>query len=738
MNKKNRFCKFFTVLVCAVFLVSCGTAQQPGADSGTQQGSGKETAVNAGSDGNSNELKVVSLVSMKDVTYDNEDYYSDWTGENPIYIKLNGTSATINGAGAVADGSKITISAAGVYVISGKLDNGQIIVDSEDKGTVRLVLNGMEIQCNDNAPVYIKNAEKAIITLEKGTQNIVSDGENYTFSEAGADEPNAAIFSKADLTVNGSGALTIHGNYNNGITGKDDLRITGGTIQIYSTDDGIMGKDTVLVNDGTITIEAGGDGIKSTNDTDNTKGFVALEGGTFVIKSGSDAIQAVTSVMITNGVYDLTTGGGSANGSNKAGSGRENGSIIPGSGRETPPERTDGVTSTTPAVKSSEAPAANTTAPAAANVTVTEVATVTAPITPKVNATVENDTAQSQSSKGIKSSSDIVISGGTFTIDSSDDAMHSNNAITITDGKFTIASGDDGIHADSAITINSGKFNITKSYEGIESNNITVSGGDINVVASDDGINAAGGNDGSSINGRPGQNTFSSTGDRQLKINSGHIAVSAAGDGLDVNGSIYMTSGTVLINGPTNSGNGALDYDGVFEISGGLLVAAGSAGMVQAPSEQSTQYTVAMNFSNIQQAGTIAQLEDSSGKTVVTFKPDKVYQSIIISSPELKKDSAYTFYSGGSSSGSVSGGLYTGGSYQGGTKIIDLTIAKAVTWMSETGETTGGGFNHGGFNKGGSIPGGVSPDGVNPDGANPGGLKGSGSDKKPGGFGGKS
>lgn len=661
MNKKNRFFKLFTVLVCAIFLASCSIAQQPDIDSQTQ-GDGSEAAADTEADGNGNDAKIVSLVSMKDVTYNDDDYYSDWTGQNPNYIELNGTSASINGSGAVADGSNITISAAGVYVISGKLDNGQITIDVENKGTVRLVLNGMEIQCDDNAPIYIKNAEKAIITLQDGTQNIVSDGENYVFSDTETDEPNAAIFSKADLTINGTGTLTVHGNYNNGITGKDDLRITGGTIQIHSADDGIMGKDMVSVKDGNISIEAGGDGIKSTNDADTTKGFVALEGGDFDITSGSDAIQAVTSVMIANGIYNLTTGGGSANSSNKAGGSREN-------------------------------PWGKTAAAA--------------------TATTENDAAESQSAKGIKSASDITISGGTFTIDSSDDAIHSNNTITITDGNISIASGDDGIHADSMVTINSGKFDITKSYEGIESNIVTVVGGDISIVASDDGINVAGGNDGSSVNGRLGENRFSSSGNSQLNISGGYIEVSAAGDGLDANGSIYMTNGTVLVNGPTNSGNGALDYDGVFEISGGLLIAAGSAGMVQAPSEQSAQYSVIMNFSNVQKAGNIVHLQDNSGNTVATFKPDKQYQSVVISSPELKKDTTYSLYTGGTSTGSVSGGLYAEGAYQGGTKITDFTISNSVTWMSESGETSSGGFN--------------------PGGSNPEGLKSPGSGRKTGG-----
>lgn len=693
MNK-NKYFKLLTILVCTIFLASCANAQQPGTDSAAQ-GNAANTQAGTGSD-ESSKPEDVSLVSMKDVTYDNEDYYSDWTGQNPNYIKLNGTTASLDGTGAKIEGGRITISAAGVYVFSGKLDNGQIIVDSDDNATVRLVLNGAEINCSNSAPIYIKNAEKVIVTLQEGTQNSVTDGENYTFEDAQTDEPSAAVFSKADMVINGTGTLTVHGNYKDGIKSKDDLKITGGTMRVYSADDGITGKDTVMVKDGNIIIEAGGDGLKSTNDTDNTKGFVALEEGSYDIKSGADAIQAVTSVMISNGVYKLTTGGGSANSINNTGSGRDN--TI---------QRPNAVTSETPLAKgiSTQIPDGT--------LTVTEVA---------VNTAAQSDESESQSAKGIKSTADIIISGGTFTIDSSDDAIHSNNLISITDGEFSITSGDDGIHADSEITIKSGKLNITKSYEGIESSSINISGGDLRIVASDDGINAAGGNDGSSINGRPGQNTFASAGNVQLNISGGTILVNAAGDGIDSNGSIYMTNGTVLVNGPTNNGNGALDYNGTFEISGGVLIAAGSSGMAQAPSDQSTQYSVIMNFSNAQKAGTDVQLRDSKGNTVASFKPDKQYQSIVFSSPELKKDTAYAIYSGD-------------------TKIVDFTISKSVTWMSETGETAGGGFNQGGpgqkgggFGKGGTLPDGQMPGRTRPDGnTNPGESVDPGSGMKSGG-----
>lgn len=633
----NKF-KLLAVLLSIFLLASCSNTavQQP--EDGT---AAVESTV---SDANA--------VTESMITYEPEDEYSEWQSQNPNYIELAGASAAVKGTGAEVDGSRILITAAGTYAISGKLDDGQIVVDTQDKGTVRLVLNGAEIHSAKSAPIYIKNAGKAVISLQEGTVNTLSDGETYVYDDPGEEEPSGAIFSKDNLTVNGTGTLNIKANFNDGITGKDELRITGGIIQIDSKDDGIVGKDMILAKGGTVTIHAGGDGMKATNDTDASKGFIALQGGSFDIKAAADGIQAETSVLITDGVYGITTGGGSANSSPKVEAGRQGFWGNPGS---------------------------------------TE--------------TAQSD-EEKQSAKGIKASADITIAGGTFAIDSADDGIHSNNSINLTGGDISIASGDDGIHADTSIAIKDGKVNITKSYEGIESANISISGGEIHVVAGDDGINISGGNDGSSVNGRPGQNEFAVLENSKLDISGGYIVVNASGDGLDSNGSIVMTGGTVVVNGPTSSGNGAVDYNGTFEISGGFLVAAGSAGMSQAVSESSTQYTINMTFSTGQGAGTLFHLRDSSGKAIVTFAPEKAYQTVLISSPELKKDAAYTVYAGGSSTGSEANGFYTGGTYSGGTEMVSVTLSQPVTWLSETGVTQGNGSFPGGGQRPGGFQGG--------------------------------
>ena len=417
----------------------------------------------------------------------------------------------------------------------------------------------------------------------------------------------------------------MQGNYNDGITSKDQLKITGGTIQITSADDGLKGKDLLAVKDGNIRIEASGDGMKSTNDKDASKGVIAIEGGSFDIKAADDGIQAETSLLIADGDFNISSGGGS-------------------------PEKI-------------------------AN------AEMDRPSPGKTETSTTDASSETSSGKGLKANEEVAIGGGIFQLDSLDDAIHSDNSITITGGDLKVATGDDGIHADMSILIKGGSIDITKSNEGIESNSITILDGKIHVKATDDGINISEADDNSDT-------TTEQVEEPLLSINGGHVYVDAAGDGLDSNGSISMTGGTVIVNGPTNNGNGALDYDEDFEISGGVLIAAGSSGMAMATSEDSSQHTILMTYPETQSAGTTLHLEDSEGNEIVTFAPAKDYQSVVISSPKLTKDASYTLYSGGTTSGKASDGLFEAGDYQGGTKVVEFTITDTVTWLDESGITT--------------------------------------------------
>lgn len=255
--------------------------------------------------------------------------------------------------------------------------------------------------------------------------------------------------------------------------------------------------------------------------------------------------------------------------------------------------------------------------------------------------------SEDESAKGIKAGDDILVREGSFIINASDDAIHSNGNVGIEGGEFDIDSQDDGIHADESIVVDGGKINIRQSYEGIESASITINGGEIKVVSKDDGINVAGGADNSSVGGRPGQNSFNEDASRTLALNGGYIYISALGDGIDVNGSITMSEGSVIVDGPEDSRNGALDYDGDFVINGGTLIAVGSSGMAQAPGENSSQYSITASFSQ-QSGGTLVNIESEDGEIIVAFKAEKSFSSLVYSSAELQKGKTYKVYTGGS------------------------------------------------------------------------------------------
>ncbi|MEL7643748.1 MAG: carbohydrate-binding domain-containing protein, partial [bacterium] len=486
----------------------------------------------------------------------------------------------------------------------------------------RLILDSVEITSASSAPIYISKADKTILVLAEGSVNTITDGSSYVLADPESDEPNAAIFATSDLTITGTGSLEVNGNYNDGIATKDGLILAAGGITVSAVDDGIRGKDYVYVKEGGITVTAQGDGIKSDNDTDTSKGFITIDLGRIEVTSGGDAISAQTNVLVSGGELILDAGGGS-------------------------------------------------------------------------DAVID----ENLSAKGIKGGSSVTITNGIVTIDSADDSLHSNNSITINNGVVTLSSGDDGMHADTALTINAGDVRILKSYEGIESAVITLNNGSVKVNASDDGINISGGVDGSGMlpgghpfgekqgpgGPPPGQDTFNYTGDYYLYINGGLISVDAGGDGIDANGAIEMTNGIVIVNGPTQDMNGALDYMGGFKMKGGFLVTAGSAGMAQAPDSSSSQNSLLLNLTSAQQAGTTIHIQDSSGKDILTFTPAKAYQSITYSSPYLVTGETYTVFLGGTAQGEDMDGLYESSTYSGGTEYTTFTVSETVTSIGSIG-----------------------------------------------------
>jgi len=293
-----------------------------------------------------------------------------------------------------------------------------------------------------------------------------------------------------------------------------------------------------------------------------------------------------------------------------------------------------------------------------------------------------SNNSAADSAKGLKAGIDVTIAGGIINIDAADDAIHSNSSITINGGDIVVASADDAVHSEDTLVINSGNLTILKSYEGLESDIIIINDGTIHLVASDDGINVTSGD----MSG--GESAVSG---KYLEINGGYVVVDAGGDGLDSNGSGTLNGGIVLVNGPTENRNGALDVNGILEINGGFLVAVGSAGMAQSPGTASTQYSVLVTLPSAQAAGSMIHIESESGAEVLTFVVTKSFETAVFSSPALENGATYLVYTGGSSTGTATDGLYVDCTYTAGMQAASFTISSMVT-----GESTGMGGQRGG------------------------------------------
>ncbi|MDL2254531.1 carbohydrate-binding domain-containing protein, partial [Ruminococcaceae bacterium OttesenSCG-928-I18] len=195
-----------------------------------------------------------------------EDFDTEWAEPSSTIIECNGTEITIQGGGAQAENGGVTITEEGTYVLSGTLEDGQVFINAPDTALVRLILNGVTLHCSASAPLYCQQADKLVVTLAEGTTNTLTDGESYTFPDAATDEPSAALFSTADLTLNGTGGLDITSLYNNGIGTKDDLVLVSGKLNVEAANHALRGRDSVTVLEASLTLTAGNDGIQANND----------------------------------------------------------------------------------------------------------------------------------------------------------------------------------------------------------------------------------------------------------------------------------------------------------------------------------------------------------------------------------------------------------------------------------------------------------------------------------------
>lgn len=598
---KRRFVISF--LAALLILSGCSSADNSSSEGGTSQLENTTAAAPA-----------VAVKTDTTALFSDRDKEIGYDETTSVGITLADSTASCESPDVSINGGTVTIKNEGTYVLSGELSSGQIIIDAEKTDKVQLVLSGVNITCATSATIYVKQADKVFITLATDTKNTLSNSAEYVAIDD--NDIDAVIFSKDDLTLNGLGTLTVNAVFGHGIVSKDSLVFTSGNYVIDSASHGIGGKDNVAIADGSFTITSEKDGIHAENKDDTTLGAIYIGGGTYAITAQTDGLDAASTLQIDGGTFSLTTGGGSVNSSTDAsGNERESwGNWQDKFAAPTAPNATTAITATN----------------------VSAIATM-----------VAVDTTNSVSAKGLKAAGDVLIQGGNFTIDSSDDAVHSNANVTITGGEFAISSGDDGIHADTATVINGGTLNIAKSYEGIEGQSVEIAGGNTEIIASDDGINSAGGNDSSGISGRLGMGSFTANADCYIKISGGKLTVNASGDGLDSNGSLTVSGGDTYVSGAPNSGNGALDYDGEAQITGGIFIATGSSGMAQNFSASSTQATMLVNAKSSQSGA--ATLQDSDDKTLATYTPPKQYNCVLVSCPEIAVGQTYTLTIGAES-----------------------------------------------------------------------------------------
>ena len=306
MNKKLISCMCVSTLFCTL-MCSCGTVGVTDAQSSNDGNVVNGTTENGAYIEGEPLSAEAGAVDASQIEFKNKDIYSDYSGD-AVKITLSDGAQT-SGAGYSLSDGVLNITADGTYALSGKLSDGQIVVDAPKEADVRLVLEGVEIYCSDSAPILVNTADKVIISLPEGYTNYIED---KTLSyEADGSEITAVIYSHESLSINGDGSLNIKAVSKDAVTSKDTLKITGGNISINAADDGIVGKDRVLIKDGNIKIECAGDAIKTTNDEDPTLGYVYIEGGSFDITSDGDGIDAVTSILVCGGDFNIRTGGAS-------------------------------------------------------------------------------------------------------------------------------------------------------------------------------------------------------------------------------------------------------------------------------------------------------------------------------------------------------------------------------------------------------------------------------------------
>lgn len=559
-------------------------------------------------------------------------------------ILLSGSSASVSGTGAEAENGIVTITEGGTYEISGTSEGGQICVKAPDED-VTLILKNVSVTSSSGSPFVILKANSVTLSLPDGTESTLTDSETYNSDE----DADACLYSKADLTIEGTGRLTVNANYKNGITGKDTLTIRDSTLSVTAANHGITGKDSLTAENASLTVQSGGDAIRSTNNEDGALGFILLTDCALDLTAAEDGVQAETVLTIDGGSYAIITAGGS-----------------------------DGAIDEDTSAKGLKA---------GTQVTISDGA-------------FDLDCCDD----AIHSNGNVDISGGSFTLSAGDDGIHADDTVTVTNGAIDILKSYEGMEG-VTVNIEGGDINIVSSDDGINAADGTSlgfggsfpdgqnrsNGTPPTPPSYQDGTNGGtpptpptgqngsdssrltppSGQDGAADTNTPpapptdasgeapsdlpsmpeggfdGQQPGNAAGSSSCSVNisGGTIRIDASGDGIDSNGDLNVSGGTIYVSGPTNDGDSALDYDGAAAITGGTIVAAGYSGMAQNFGSSSTQGSILLTASSV--TGGIITLTDADGNVLVEYTPEKNYNCVVVSCPELTEGNTYTLSLGG-------------------------------------------------------------------------------------------
>lgn len=531
----KHFTKILALILClliaALPLVACdkgtenagtsGTTDTDGTGSGTTTSSGAISDNETSSDTTGSEAeKTVEEVASDTVAA------PDTTGATVIIF--SGETASVSGSGATAEGGVVTVSAAGTYVLRGT-GAGRVIVNAKKQDVV-LVLENLNLTCSYGSPLYIYKSSSTTVYLADGSENALTDGEVYTYddeySSAEDEEPNACLYSKSDLIIAGSGKLIVTANQNNGITGKDTLKIDSATVVVTAKNHGINGKDSLTIRAAKITVTSGGDALRSTNDYDTALGFIVIVDSDLTLTSGEDGVQAETTLTISGGTCTATSGGGA-------------------SGKVDSDTSAKGLNANGNLCLLSGAYALNC------------------------------------CDDAIHSNANIVIKGGTFTIATGDNGIHADENVTVSGGAITVTKSYEGIEGKS-IDLTGGEISVTASDDGLNaaggadssgfggpgfgggdrfgtaSSNvyIRIAGGKLYVNASGDGIDSNGNlivSGGETyVDGPTGNGDGALDYDGTATITGG-ILVAVGSSGMAQNFGTASTQGSILLNFSTGS-----------------------------------------------------------------------------------------------------------------------------------------------------------------------------------------